>query len=440
MATTVRDVIIRTSIEAQRGSAPGGGQGPLPGGHSQDDLSKAREGVERLTRSHENFGRESLKAFMHASHGVLSLTRGIGMLALSGEEDLHKLMEGFFKLEAAVSVAKGALKLGGVAAEIGLTTAQFVSLASAVGAVAVVYQRLNGIVEEGKRKMAELAEEGRRAREMETQVQQAQERNSLEARESKTNLTAGDVNKAVAEQREREELQREYNEGHEKATNIRGAIDKTKADRLEAERRAAAGKEKQHSHWYSPYDIEKGKLEEERYGAQAKRLAGVENDQKKQLAEALGGDIHNLERQRELGSEWLQRRKTAADKMAETGGFFKNNEYEKHWAEGGDPAKRAERDAAIEAKARLRADPFAAAMYGMNAAGMYGAPGMTLPNQLLTPYMGTDKEISEKAGKFASDAEKEFNEFLADVTNSIREAKDELAKITSELAEAAKAH
>src|SRR4051812_40434646 len=127
MSDVIRQAVIELTLRLKKEGLDGG-SGGLNKFYEQQ--TKAAKEAEKQTQQknrtmresahvHEEFGRRSALAFAHAGHGALQLTRGIALLAASGEGDTKKLLENLVKIEGAVSVARGAANLARLAAEFG---------------------------------------------------------------------------------------------------------------------------------------------------------------------------------------------------------------------------------------------------------------------------------------------------------------------------------
>lgn len=68
--------------------------------------------------------------------GITSIGRGLALMGIAGEENTKKLLEGFVKIEAAVSVVRGGIEVGSSGAKIFRAARDSVAAASAAGTAA----------------------------------------------------------------------------------------------------------------------------------------------------------------------------------------------------------------------------------------------------------------------------------------------------------------
>ena len=188
--TVIRNVVIRTSIEGDRTRMESGramGPGGGASGSALNDLRNTRDELRKNEQAHEHHAREIFRSSLHAIHGITSLSRGIALMAASGEEDVEKLARKFVYLEGVVSAVKGGIKLTQFAAEFGQLGLVMGGVAAAFAAAAAATTLYEAQVSKAKEQVISLREEGRRL-----QQQQDDARAAAEARDrSQADANAG---------------------------------------------------------------------------------------------------------------------------------------------------------------------------------------------------------------------------------------------------------
>lgn len=190
--TVIRNVVIRTSIEADRTRQESGrALGPNGGaaGNAVSDLRRVREELRQNEDAHERHARTILKASLHGLHGFTTFSRGIALMTASNEEDVEKLAQKFMYLEGVVSTVKGGLKLTQFAAEFGSVGVAMGGLAAAAAAGIAIYSNYTAILSRMKDEVKALREEGERLRmEEDKRNSQMRQRHTAEEQQRIGNL------------------------------------------------------------------------------------------------------------------------------------------------------------------------------------------------------------------------------------------------------------
>ncbi len=270
MSEVIRRAIVEMEIRQKRG----GGASDAGIKRGFEEQTKASKEIERQhdrnnraaresARAHEEFGQKSVRALAQAGQGALQFTRGLALMATSGQEDTQKLLENLIKIEAAVAILGGAgraakampeIRTGILAATVAFdrflvtaTASQTVvaalgivmaPIAAAGAAIAGSWALQNREIERQKKLLEGLRQEHNKASQAESALMAAQAANKVVGRSAMTDANLSPTERMAAQDRELKQIreERQYIRDETKASDEAARQLRQKAGRNRSER------------------------------------------------------------------------------------------------------------------------------------------------------------------------------------------------------------
>ena len=422
MSEVIRDAIIRLKLETQKAKLEAPDVSSINRGY--ESQAKAAKEVQKVvvenqrvikesTEHHKVFGLEAFKSFKHATEGTIQFARGIALMTASGEEDTRKLLESFAKIEAGVSLARGAINLSKFAAGFGPVGVEVAALAAVVGVGTVAWNRYAASAAKAAEELKKIKEANRAAREAETRMQDELERSSAQGKADLTDAIRDPDARRRAQAGELQGLSESDKERAGKIESAKSAIEREKAKAIKARQmEIEAAKPRSMDDlarrgWMdSPENYRKEAERAEKAAGQLRRQQlteqqGLFDSQSRAKAineELRSADLANLNR---IGSE------------AGSSGLT-TSKYQDIWVRTDDPMKRQQRQDTVD----LANTAFA------QTARMFGAP------------VFTQKEITESVATKEKEVNKAADKMAATIVDAMNEISKQIITLKSQLEQA----